>query len=46
MLVVCYPTGMPADVIKLNRNQCEHYWLEWLKRLESFNHLKAAIIKN
>lgn len=45
LLVVAYPTGRPADVLTLDKKLCEHYWNEWLKRLEAFNELKKSAEK-
>ena len=45
LLVIAYPTGMPADVIQLNRQQLEAYWLIWLRRLQEFYRRKSAAAK-
>ncbi|XP_046445847.1 mitochondrial genome maintenance exonuclease 1-like isoform X1 [Daphnia pulex] len=45
LLVVAYPTGRPANVLTLDKKLCEHYWNEWLKRLEAFNELKKSAEK-
>ncbi|KAI9565427.1 hypothetical protein GHT06_009219 [Daphnia sinensis] len=42
LLVIAYPTGRPADVLTLDRNKCEYYWDQWLKRLEAYNGLKRS----
>lgn len=42
LLVVAYPTGRPADVLTLDRDKCEYYWNQWLKRLEAYNELKRS----
>ncbi|XP_059352066.1 mitochondrial genome maintenance exonuclease 1-like isoform X2 [Daphnia carinata] len=42
LLVIAYPTGRPADVLTLDRDKCEYYWDQWLKRLEAYNELKRS----
>lgn len=42
LLVVAYPTGMPADVLPLDREQCRHYWQLWLQRLQQFHRARDA----
>lgn len=42
VLVVAYPTGVPASVLFLNQNLCEHYWQIWLQRLQKFNTVKRS----
>jgi len=42
LLVVAYPTGLPADVLVLKQEQCEHYWQTWLQRLQLYNSMKRS----
>jgi len=42
VLVVAYPTGLPADVLVLNQEMCEHYWQIWLQRLQLYNSMKRS----
>lgn len=40
LLVLAYSDGSPADTIWMQTDTCQHYWSEWLLRVELFRQLE------
>ena len=46
LVVVCYRDGKQAHAHFMTRDQCEHYWQQWLERLQRFWNIKLCEVES